>query len=56
MTADATPNTKINIQPLFATPVAIATLPENQRISAARIGAETRRTIFYPSCATWPTR
>jgi uncharacterized protein (TIGR02466 family) len=35
MTADATPNTKINIQPLFATPVAIATLPENQRISAA---------------------
>ena len=33
MAADGTPNTKIDIQPLFATPVAITTLPENERIS-----------------------
>ncbi|MEP4378256.1 MAG: TIGR02466 family protein [Alphaproteobacteria bacterium] len=51
MAADATPNTKIDIQPLFATPVAIATLPEDKRISAALRETILARAEQEPSTA-----
>ena len=51
MAADTTPNTKIDIQPLFATPVAIATLPEGPRISAALREAIITRESQEPSTA-----
>ena len=51
MATDATPSTKIDIQPLFATPVAVVTLPENMRISAALRETILARAEQEPSTA-----
>lgn len=51
MAADGTPSTKIDIQPLFATPVAIATLPESERISVALRETILTRAEAEPSTA-----
>ncbi|MBT7362097.1 MAG: hypothetical protein HN813_08970, partial [Rhodospirillaceae bacterium] len=49
MAADGTPSTKIDIQPLFATPVAVASLPEGARISGALREAIIARCEQEPS-------
>jgi uncharacterized protein (TIGR02466 family) len=49
MATDGTPSTKIDIQPLFATPVAVASLPEGARISGALREAIIARCEQEPS-------